>query len=74
MKLGIGSEVFGKIDKKMGIILKDKMGSATFLPQVWEQIPDKEVFLEELSMKAGLNKNAWKDSEIWFYRIESAEE
>jgi len=73
-KLGIGKEVFNKIDKKMGIILKSFGYSATFLPQVWEQIPDKKIFLEELSMKAGLDREAWRDSDVWFYRVESVEE
>jgi len=74
VKLGIGKNVFDKIDNKMGIILKHNKGSATFLPQVWEQISNKQVFLEELSMKAGLFKDDWKDSEIWFYRVEKIEE
>ena len=73
-ELGIGKDIFNKIDNKMGIILKYNKNSATFLPQVWEQIPDKEVFLEELSMKAGLAPDAWKDSKIWFYKVESFEE
>lgn len=73
-KLGLGKEVFDKIDKKMGIILKKGINSATFLPQVWEQIPAKKEFLEQLSLKAGLAKNDWKDAEVWFYRVEKVEE
>lgn len=63
-----------KIDKKMGIILKKGFNSSTFLPQVWEEIPDKIDFFEHLSRKAGLDKNAWIDSEIYFYRVESIKE
>jgi len=68
--------LLGKIDDKMGIILSCGGRSATFLPQVWEQIPDKEVFLEELAVKAGLDREAWKDEdcEIEFYRVEKAGE
>jgi len=73
-KLGRGREVYDKIDNKMGIILKHDEGSATFLPQVWEQVPDKDVFLEQLSLKAGLFQDDWKESEIWFYRVEKVEE
>lgn len=73
-KLGIGSEVFDKIDNKMGIILEKSGASSTFLPQVWEQIKDKKQFLEELSLKAGLNKDAWKTAKISFYRVEKVEE
>ncbi|MEM0465487.1 MAG: AmmeMemoRadiSam system protein A [Candidatus Pacearchaeota archaeon] len=73
-KLGIGSYVFDKIDKKMGIILKKGYSSATFLPQVWEEIPDKTKFLEHLSLKAGLSPDSWKDAELYYYRVDSCEE
>jgi len=62
-------ELLEKINNKIGIILKRGSNSATFLPQVWQQIPDKIQFLEHLSQKAGLNKDAWKNSEIWFYNV-----
>jgi len=73
-KLGIGKEVYDKIDNKMGIILKKGWNGATFLPQVWEQIHSKKEFLEHLSLKAGLPKDSWKDCEISYYRVESVEE
>ena len=37
-----------------GIILECEGRRATFLPQVWESIPDKRAFLRELARKAGL--------------------
>jgi AmmeMemoRadiSam system protein A len=58
-----------RINPGRGLILKRGMVSATFLPQVWEQIPDKIQFLEQLSLKAGLNRNAWKDSELSYYTV-----
>ncbi len=58
-----------QIEKDMGIILKNGNHSATFLPQVWEQIPNKDEFLEQLSLKAGLDKDGWKSSELWRYTI-----
>jgi uncharacterized protein len=67
-------DLLKKIDKKMGLILKKGWNSATFLPQVWEQLPDKVLFLEHLSSKAGLLKDAWKTAEFSFYRVESVEE
>jgi len=73
-KLGIGGQVFDKIDNKMGIILEKAGSSSTFLPQVWEQIPDKKEFLEQLSLKAGLNKDSWKTAKISFYRVDKVEE
>lgn len=73
-KLGIGKDVFDKIDNKMGIYLKKGFHSATFLPQVWEQILSKKEFLEHLSIKAGLEKDEWKNSELWYYRVEIIKE
>jgi AmmeMemoRadiSam system protein A len=67
-------ELLKKIDKNMGIMLKKGFNFSTFLPQVWEEISDKINFLEHLSLKAGLEKDAWKNSEIYFYRVEKVEE
>lgn len=69
-------ELLNKIDKDMGIILKKDIFSATFLPQVWNQIPEKINFLEFLSEKAGLDKDAWKnpETELWFYRVKVEKE
>ena len=47
-----------------GVILSKGWQRATFLPQVWEQLPDKEMFLLHLCRKAGLGGNCWKDSDI----------
>lgn len=46
-----------KID---GVILKHPSGnSATFLPQVWEQLPTIHQFLGHLCRKAGLHETEW---------------
>lgn len=63
-----------KIDKDMGIILQKGNHSATFLPQVWKEIPNKEEFLEQLSIKAGLDKEEWKGCEIFYYNVDKFEE
>ncbi len=67
-------DLLKKIDKKMGIILQKGPYRATYLPQVWEMVPKKKQFLEELSMKAGMDRNAWKNAEVYYYRVEKAEE
>lgn len=41
-----------------GLILEWERRRATFLPQVWESVPDKRVFLAELVKKAGLPADA----------------
>ncbi len=62
-------ELLRKIRKDWGIIIQSRNKSATFLPQVWEQLPKKQQFLEELSLKAGLGKSAWKQSKIYYYTV-----
>lgn len=47
-----------------GVIIKKGFYSATFLPQVWEQLPQKEDFLSHLCMKAGLDRNEWKSNSL----------
>lgn len=67
-------DLLNKINNKMGLILNKGVFSSTFLPQVWEQIPDKKQFLEHLSIKAGLNKDDWKNAEFLYYSVEKEEE
>ena len=59
-----------------GVILKKGFQQATFLPQVWEQLPDKKQFLGHLCMKAGLAENAWKNEklEVSVYQVQAFEE
>jgi hypothetical protein len=59
-----------------GVIIKKGGRQATFLPQVWEQLPDKEQFLSHLCLKAGLAADAWSsgDLEVSTYRVEAFEE
>jgi len=57
-----------------GIILRKGMRQATFLPQVWDQLPDKVTFLEHLAMKAGMGKDDWKDAQYKKYQAIHFEE
>lgn len=59
-----------------GVILRQGSAGATFLPQVWEQLPQAESFLSHLCRKAGLPKDAWKTSrlEIMTYQVQYFEE
>jgi AmmeMemoRadiSam system protein A len=63
-----------KINREMGLILKYKGHTATFLPQVWEEIHDKIEFLEQLAQKAGLNKNDWQHADLFYYTVEKFKE
>ncbi|HEC18430.1 MAG TPA: AmmeMemoRadiSam system protein A [Gammaproteobacteria bacterium] len=45
-----------------GLVLEDGWHRGTFLPSVWESLPDKEQFLQHLKMKAGLPPDYWSDT------------
>ncbi|MCL5261099.1 MAG: AmmeMemoRadiSam system protein A [Gammaproteobacteria bacterium] len=45
-----------------GLILSDLGARGTFLPTVWESIPDPKLFLAHLKQKAGLPMDYWSDS------------
>lgn len=57
-----------------GIILRKGWNQSTYLPQVWEQIPDKVQFLEYLSRKGGMSSDGWKSAEVKRYRAIHFEE
>ncbi len=55
-----------------GMILERKNHRATFLPQVWKQLPKTEDFLSSLCLKAGMEKTCWKDLQttVYIYEVE----
>lgn len=55
-----------------GVILRHGRNGATFLPQVWEQLPEPNVFLDHLCLKAGLSRKLWNRDhpEISVYQVE----
>ncbi len=59
-----------------GVILRDGYRRATFLPQVWEQLPGKEEFLSHLCAKMGASPNAWqiKHLDVQTYQVEEFHE
>jgi len=55
-----------------GVIIQKGVQGATFLPQVWEQLPDPKDFLSHLCRKAGLPADAWRSGglEVSTYRVQ----
>lgn len=45
-----------------GLVLQEGSARATFLPQVWKQLPDAKEFLYHLKRKAGLAGDYWSDT------------
>lgn len=62
-------DLLNKLKPSYGIILQKYNHSATFLPQVWEDLPNKKYFLEQLSLKAGLRKEDWKNAQYKYYTV-----
>ena len=59
-----------------GVILRDGMRRATFLPQVWEKIPNPADFMNNLCYKMGVSDNTWriKHLEVLVYQVEEFHE
>ncbi len=58
-----------------GVVLKLDNKQATFLPQVWEQLPTFDLFFAHLCQKAGLNTDCLRQHpEIFIYQVEKYSE
>ena len=59
-----------------GLIIRKGYHQATFLPQVWDQLPNKKDFLSHLCLKAGLAGDAWAYDtlEVHTYQVQAFEE
>ncbi len=62
-------DLLNKLESHPGVVLTKNGYSATFLPQVWESVSDSKDFLEQLSLKAGLSRNGWKDANFKVYDV-----
>lgn len=47
-----------------GVVLSDGHHKATFLPQVWEKLPDVETFLSRLCYKMGVKPDLWREKKL----------
>lgn len=56
-----------------GVVLEIEGRRVTFLPQVWESLPDRREFLRQLSEKGGWPGDAWtrRDARVWTYTVQS---
>jgi hypothetical protein len=59
-----------------GVVLRDSFRRATFLPQVWEKLPDPEAFLSHLCQKMGAPPDLWRHRllEVFIYQVEEFHE
>jgi len=59
-----------------GVILKDGFRRATFLPQVWEKLPQPRAFLAHLCQKMGAPSDLWerRELQVLIYQVEEFHE
>lgn len=59
-----------------GVVLRDGLRRATFLPQVWEKIPDPREFLSHLCQKMGAASDLWRRRKlkVEIYHVEEFHE
>jgi len=72
MDAGSEAEVLSRLVPGVdGVVFEYGMHRATFLPQVWEQLPDPALFMAHLKQKAGLPAAFWHpDVLIYTYKVE----
>jgi AmmeMemoRadiSam system protein A len=59
-----------------GVVLRDGFRRSTFLPQVWEKLPEPAAFLSQLCQKMGAPANLWrrKHLDVFIYQVEEFRE
>jgi len=58
-----------------GVILEWHGRRGTFLPQVWESLPDRRMFFAHLKQKAGLPADFWApDMKVYRYEVQKWKE
>jgi AmmeMemoRadiSam system protein A len=70
-------DLLGKLRPHVdGVIARDGFQRATFLPQVWEKIPDPAEFMDNLCYKMGVDPHAWRHRhlDIQIYEVEEFHE
>lgn len=72
-----GSDLMKKLRPGIdGVLIRDGMNRATFLPQVWEKTTNCEDFLSHLCMKMGAQPDLWqkKHLSVFTYQVDEIKE
>jgi AmmeMemoRadiSam system protein B/AmmeMemoRadiSam system protein A len=56
-----------------GVVIKYGWRESTYLPVVWDMIPDKKDFLGNLCLKAGSPADCWRSEGAWVYTYQAQE-
>lgn len=54
-----------------GVVLRQGRQGATYLPQVWEDLSNREEFFSSLCLKAGLDADCWQDPTTEFSKYQA---
>ena len=57
-------DLLEKLNESLGVVIEKGVNKATFLPQVWEDLPRKEDFLSQLCIKSGLRPDEWRNGKL----------
>lgn len=71
------TDLLAKLRPKIdGVVIRDGMRRATFLPQVWAKIPDPADFLDNLCYKMGAPFDYWRRTrlDVLVYEVEEFRE
>lgn len=72
-----GNDLLAKLrPHRDGVILKHGFRRATFLPQVWDKLPEPDEFLRQLCYKMGERPNLWQETklQVYIYQVEEFHE
>jgi len=70
-------DLVSKLRKNVdGVLIKANGRRATFLPQVWDKVPDPEKFLSQLCVKMGTSPDLWREKhlKVYTYQVEKFKE
>lgn len=70
-------DLVSKLRKNVdGVLIKAYGRRATFLPQVWEKVPDPNQFLSQLCVKMGTSPDLWQEEhlQVYTYQVEKFKE
>lgn len=71
IKVATERDLLAQLEPELdGLLMEEGWYRSTFLPKVWESLPEPGEFLAALKLKAGLPRNYWSDN-LRFYRYRS---
>ncbi|NIP16126.1 MAG: AmmeMemoRadiSam system protein A [Pseudomonadales bacterium] len=66
------AELLERLEPSMGLVIEEGSRRGTFLPKVWESLPDPRMFVDELKAKAGFSPGYWSAAvEVFSYRTQT---